>query len=181
MTRFVLALRFDEQMDRDVRNVWQAMAAEGIAVAGGKGHRPHVSIAAYDVDDVQHACDTLDGVIRRIERFPIRLHSLGIFPERRVVFLAPHMTAALYDLHRKVLQAFVNAGYPPVVYEHLEADKWTPHCTLVADVLPYDTLRAVDRCLQTWQPITGWVEAVGLLVPPATDDVYESRLAVPEK
>ncbi|MGH2548670.1 MAG: 2'-5' RNA ligase family protein, partial [Thermomicrobiales bacterium] len=179
LTRFMLALRFDERMDRAVRDLWDATAAEGIAVVGVNGHRPHISIASYDVDDLQYACDTLELIVQRIEQFPMRLHSLGVFPERSVAFLSPHFTESLFSLHRKLLQGFADAGFPPVAYKHLEIDKWTPHCTVVTDASPNEVTRALDVLVRTWEPISGWVEAIGLLVPPAIHDMFESRFIVP--
>jgi 2'-5' RNA ligase len=171
-----LTLRFDAATELAVRDLWARIAAAGFTVAGLHGHRPHITLAAYDVDDVETARSILDDALREERSFPIRLHALGVFPEPRVVFLAPYVTDALFSLHAKILDRFAAHGHT-LVYDHLEHNDWIPHCTLCVDLPPQDVAPVVDLCIRTWQPITGTVEAVGLLVSPVTEDVAECALA----
>jgi 2'-5' RNA ligase len=175
MVRVVLTLRFDAATELAVRDIWARIAGAGFSVAGIHGHRPHISIAAYDVESAETARSILHETLRDEFSFPIRLHALGVFPERRVVFLAPYVTDALISLHARVLDRFAAHGHN-LVYDHLEHNGWIPHCTLCVDVPPEHVAPVVDLCARSWQPITGTVEAVGLLIPPATEDFAEIAL-----
>jgi 2'-5' RNA ligase len=104
---------------------------------------------------------------------PIRLHNIGIFPERRVLFLQPRMTRALMALHRAIIDEVAPALRQPPTSPNFAIDCWTPHCTL-ADAVPDGLLgSAVDLLQQHWRSMEGSVVGIGVLVPPAIVDCLQ--------
>ncbi len=181
MPTIFFTLRFEATMEQAVRQLWEVIAREGIEVQGLAGHRPHITVAAYDVKNVEHHLTLLDRTVNGFDTFPLTLDSLGIFPEHGVVFLAPRMTDALYSLHRRLVHDLSGPGLPRIKYEPLVPGNWMPHCTLVSDRTPSEAARVVEICSRLWNPIAGMVEAIGALVPPDVDDLHEARLRLVEE
>jgi hypothetical protein len=98
------------------------------------------------------------------------MESLGIFPEPGVVFLAPRMSYALFSIHRAVIHALDERGKPPIADERLLPDLWMPHCTLTGGLTPSQLVTAIEVCQQSWTPIRGQVEGIGMRIFPAPID-----------
>ena len=172
MPRICFNLVFDHSTEQAVRDMWQRIADADVPVRGLTGYRPHVTLAAYDVTSVRAYESDLVPVTEAMEPFPIRLESLGIFPEAGAIFLAPRMSRTLFSLHRAILGAVDSPGRPPVVDECLLPDRWTPHCTLAGHLTRTQLLTAVDVCQRHWMPILGKAVGVGMRVYPAVDAHY---------
>ena len=78
-------LRFDARTERSVIDLWIAMAEEGIELVGLSGHRPHITVSAYETDDVESYIPQL-AWIAETARFPLRFEAIGVFPHNGVVF-----------------------------------------------------------------------------------------------
>lgn len=178
MNTIFFTLRFDPETEAAVRSLWKAIAQEGINVPGLSGHRPHITVAAYDISDISFSQGILKTLSRKFDPFPIRLDYLGLFPERNVVFLAPRVSRTLYSLHHQLIQSFSESGLPPVKYEVLQDDCWAPHCTLVAGLSRDDALKVIRICQDIWNPLSGTVEAIGGLIHPDSVDAFEVLLGL---
>ena len=170
-------LRFDAKTERSVIDLWIALAEEGIELVGLTGHRPHVTVSAYETDEVESYFPLLDEFARTTAKFPVTFGALGVFPANGVVYLAPVVTDALCAVHRSLLAHFDGPGQPPVRHEALLPDRWMPHCTLADGADPGTVAQIVTFCARKWQPIEGWVEGIGVRVPPDTMDVYDVSFA----
>lgn len=166
-----LTLCFDSALEQEVRGVQDSLRGlPGVAV---QEHRPHVTLAAFDVADAR-LDERLSAFLRRREGFPIRLRHIGVFPEASVVFLAPRPLAPLVELHRSLLDEFSAPGDPPVAFENLLVESWMPHCT-IATVETGRLGEVVQALQEKWAPLEGAAEGIGVLVPPAIED----RLQLP--
>jgi 2'-5' RNA ligase len=172
----VFTLRFDQELARAVRAMWTALVTEGTDKAGPPSHRPHVTLAAYEAENVAPLCAALANFTRNIEPFSIRLSALGLFPETGTVFLAPHMNQVLLSTHTELLRYLFPICGETLHPEHLLSDTWMPHCTLASELAPDVVLHAVSACQKHWRPLSGLVEAIGLLVLPGKEDHFEARL-----
>jgi hypothetical protein len=170
-------LRFDAETERAVINLWLALAEEGIELVGLSGHRPHITVTAYETEEVESYFPLLEKFGRHTARFPVRFGSLGIFPANGVVFLAPVMTDELRAVHRSLPAKLGSSDRTSVLHHELLPDRWTPHCTLVAGADPGTVAQIITYCTRRWQPIEGWVEGFGILTPPDTTDMYDVSFA----
>lgn len=173
-TTIFLTLYFDPATEQAIHRLWHVLADAGISVPGIHGHRPHITLAAYDTTDWTTYQQLLGKFTQSQQAFPIRLHALGIFPETGVVFLAPRVTAPLITLHSALLTACAALGSAPLKYaHHLGESVWMPHCTLARGQTPTQVLSIVETCAQHWQAIDGMIEGIGILIPPAVVDVAQ--------
>jgi len=164
-------LRFEAATEQAVRGLWRRIASADIDVAGLTGHRPHITLAGYEIDRAERYRSTLTDFALGIAPFSIELGHLGVFPDAGVVFLAPTVNQRLLAMHRALVERF--AGLPPMKHDHLLPDRWVPHCTLVIGADPATSVRVVALCQDAWKPITGTVEGIGALVPPEVVDRYD--------
>jgi hypothetical protein len=174
----VFTLFFDGATEQAVMQLWQRIADAGIEVAGINGHRPHIGLAAYHSDDLEHHRESLQRFAAVHPPLPLRFHHLGIFPEAGVVFLAPRVTHTLLALHSAFLKHFEGPRQAALTYpDHMAENTWTPHCTLVVRIPPADIPRTVSICQQEWVAIEGTAEGIGMLVLPAQKrvDLYQYR------
>jgi hypothetical protein len=181
-TTLFITLRFDAKTERAIATSLRRLAAEGIAVSYGSElpesrHRPHLTVAAFDTLDLGPYQSVLKSVAEQLRPISIRFHSLGIFVEKNVLYLAPRITLELLRLHQTFHTAFSGAQWPMLKYEWLGVGMWTPHCTLVPAGSVNDLLKGVELCADVWEPLEGRIEGVGILVPPATEDCVEYRFA----
>jgi 2'-5' RNA ligase len=176
MPTVVLTLRFDAETDQAVRHLCDALSERGIREADQPRHRPHITLAAYEVDKVEQVCAVLPDLARTISAFSLRLQALGVFPDAGTVFLAPRLTVARFAVHARLLDFFGPICGAPLFPEHSLPDAWMPHCTLANWLAGHDVARTVQICLERWQPIDGRAEAIGVLVLPAKEDCCEALL-----
>lgn len=167
MPIIVFSAYFDHELEHDVYRLLKRIAERGLQVPSFEGNRPHISLAAYEVDDIASYQTKLNDFAQTRHPFAIRLHYLGFFLAESVVFAAPRITHALFTLHREVLLAFAGPGQPPLKFENnLGYDNWTPHCTLVAGVTPEKLAAVVEVCQQDWHPLCGTVEGINIVILP---------------
>lgn len=170
-------LRFDASTERSVIDLWIALAEEGVELVGLSGYRPHITVSAYETDDVESYVPLLAEFARTVARFPLHFDAIGVFPANGVVFLAPAVTDSLRAAHRSLLAHLSGPGRPAVLHEPLLPNRWIPHCTLAAGAAPGTVAQIVAFLTRSWQPIEGWVEGIGIRVPPATIDLYDESFA----
>jgi 2'-5' RNA ligase len=121
--RFAVELLFDPEAEAAVLDVWREVAGVGSSVLFDLAARPHVTLAVHEEPDGPQ----LDRTVRRFRApaTPFRLASAGTFPgDEGVAFLAPVVTDALLELHRRWHAA------SPGSHEHYRPGVWVPHCTV---------------------------------------------------
>src|SRR3954454_23072197 len=95
-----LTLLFEAEAEAEVRAIQRRVASlEGIEP---EAYRPHITLTGHRLavaDLVARATAAVEG----LDRFPVRLHHLALFPENRVLFLAPRITAPLLRLRETLL------------------------------------------------------------------------------
>lgn len=164
MTITVLTLAFEEQVEREIRQLWEVLTANGVRQAGPARHPPHITLAAYDVENPYSARTVLRDVMTTWRAFRLQLDVLGIFPTTGTVFLAPRMTETLFGLHRYVIEHAVPHWGPGLYPQHLLPDVWAPHCTLVTRLEQADVPRAVELAMTHWREFEGLVDGIGVVV-----------------
>jgi hypothetical protein len=170
-------LRFDAATERSIVDLWIALAEEGIELVGLSGHRPHITVSAYETNGVESYFPLLEEFGQKTTTFPLTFGAVGIFPANGVVFLAPIVTDALRTTHRSLLVQLGGPGRPPLRHAALLPERWIPHCTLAAGADPGTVAQIVTYYARRWQTIEGWVEGIGIRVPPDTTDVYDVSFA----
>lgn len=166
-------LRFDPATEQLVRGLWRRIASIGVDVGGLTGHRPHITLAGYEVDRAEVYRSTLADFALGVAPFSIEFGHLGVFPASGVVFLAPTVNQRLLAVHRALVERFAGLALAPMAHDHLLPDHWIPHCTLVIGADPATSARVVALCRDVWRPITGTVEGIGALVPREVVDRYD--------
>jgi len=174
-----LTLRFDPATEQAVRGLWRRIASIGIDVAGLTGHRPHITLAGYEIDRAESYRSRLADFALGVAPFSIEFGHLGVFPAAGVVFLAPIVNQRLLAVHQALVEQFAGPALAPMAHDQLLPDRWVPHCTLVSGANPATSARVVALCQDAWEPITGTVEGIGSLVPPEVVDRYDCPLKPP--
>jgi 2'-5' RNA ligase len=127
-------------------------------------YRPHVTLTGHRMEP-QRLGTVMADVAGGIPPFPLRLHHVGVFPENRVVFLAPRVTGRLLRLRAALL-----ARLGPPANPFFAPDQWSPHCTIAAS-LPAERIgAAVDVVLNDWTAVETTAVALGLVIEPDTRD-----------
>jgi 2'-5' RNA ligase len=179
MSKSFFTLIFDDDLEQHVRRFGQVLAKAGIDGPPEERHRPHVTLAGFDLADAACCAGPLQQLCSRRKPMPIRLHHIGVFPERGVLFLQPRMTRGLMALHRAIIEEVAPALGKSPTSANFAIDYWTPHCTL-AEAVPDGLLgKAVDLLQQHWRSVEGNAIGIGVLVPPATVDCLQFTLGGP--
>lgn len=108
---------------------------------------------------------------------PLRLESLGVFPESGVVFLAPRPTSALLALHRRIVHGLADLDAAGSLDALLVPGQWTPHCTLAGHLDPAGLGAAVAACAYHWRPVQGQGVAIGIRVHPSPGNYTRADFA----
>lgn len=173
MPRICFTLAFDTATEQAVQTLWSYLEHTGLPKPDPVNYRPHITLAVYDVENSNEYATILAPVAAALAPFPIRLESLGIFPERGVLFLAPRMSHTLFSLHRATFQAFESmdeAKKPSPVSAWLGPDLWAPHTTLAVQLTPAQLLQGLETCLLHWAPLHGQATGIGMRVLPEPTD-----------
>jgi len=179
---FVLTLQFDEHTELAVQRLWTSLTPPSAGRTGRPAkpperYRPHVTLAAYAAQSADALHGPLQGFCAARKPFPIRFHAVGIFPETKVVYLSPTMTAALESLHLGVLDLFTGNGWPPLKFaHHLAKDGWMPHCTLLRAATREKVGWAVETLARGWRDLEGEATTIGIHELGTTTDVFRCRL-----
>lgn len=113
---------------------------------------PHMSLAIYDDLDLERIPADLCLFAAGLSAFDLRIGSIGLFPAELpgVVFLAPVVSHALLDLHRRYHDLLTR--YQPTCWHYYRPGNWVPHITIAMDI-PARTLPDVIRtCIDQWTP-----------------------------
>lgn len=173
MPRICFTLAFDAATQQAVQELWGRLAHAGIPQPDQSRYRPHVTLAVYDVENIDEYETILAPVASALAPFPIRLESLGIFPERGVIFLAPRMSHTLFFLHRATFQALESMDEMKrlsPVSDWLRPDQWVPHTTLAVQLTPPQILKGLETCLLHWTPLQGRAIGIGMRIVPEPAD-----------
>lgn len=138
-------------------------------------YRPHITLAAYEVDSPTTYVKVLKELANQTEQFPIQLDVLGVFPENGVVFYAPRMSSALLDLHRKTIQV-THAISESNLSPFLQPNQWTPHVTIAARLSRDEVMTVVGACFDYWEPVRGHVHGLTVRVIPNEADYFFQAL-----
>ncbi|MCB0034372.1 MAG: 2'-5' RNA ligase family protein [Anaerolineales bacterium] len=180
MHELFLSLYFDEATEQAVRAVWGKIAAAGVQVDGIEGHRPHITLAAYETERPDAYAPWVEAFAHTQVRLPLRLQSPSIFFETNTVYLAPRLSGAWFEMHTRLLTYLREQGADPQRFaHHIDIGTWTPHCTLVSRVEPQDVLTVVKIAQQAWRIRDGFAEGIGVVVLPETLDRSKHRFASP--
>ncbi|WP_267625404.1 2'-5' RNA ligase family protein [Gordonia sputi] len=153
---------FDEDSERRLRALWDALAASNLPNAGrnpSPTNRPHVTAAATHridaaADHAIHQCaETLP--------IPVTLGAPLVFgrDDRLVVALLVVPTARLLAAHVRVVEALYGHAFTaddePGVFSHSLPGSWTPHVTMArrvhSDALG-DVMAALDLPSHSGRP-----------------------------
>lgn len=171
---FAIELYFDEESDKRVRQLWQALAEGGITSRMVDIEaRPHISLAVLEKGRPSTIEQGIADFARHIEPFSLQLSSVGSFPTAEgVVFLAPVVTGSLLAVHDQFHDWLLKAGL--VSLDYYLPGNWVPHCT-VAINLDQAQIGPTAAFCQQFAGVYGRVhiESVGLvsfppIVPLAT-------------
>ena len=172
---YSVSLWFDENAERQVRNVWQSLADAGVETTFANGlMRPHVTLAHELELDLEPFVAVLRERLETQPAFDLTLTSLGLF-DSGILYLAARMTGTLWTLHRDVAQLVAKQGSGSSLY--YRPDFWTPHCTLAVNLTPEATLEAVRVC-QKVTPISALVTRVGIIENSSGRELLTLPLAV---
>jgi 2'-5' RNA ligase len=130
----------------------------------------HVTLAGYELA----SSDAMDQCLRAFcQRCPpprLDIRSLGCFPSSGTIFAAPHTSAALLDLHARLIQAMKQE----VLFAyHLAPGRWCPHVTLGTGLSVAELGRALVAAANDWDVCSGTATAIGVLAYPAEQDRAE--------
>jgi hypothetical protein len=142
-----IELYFDNEADRRIRALWEALETDDVPSLRNlthRQHRPHLSMVVADVLDPTAVAGALDGLPPAP---PIRLsfQYAGQFVGR-VLWLGPSPTVELLAHQGAVWGRLTGAGIP--LWDQYAPGAWVPHATLSMRVpAPLLTI-AVRRCLE---------------------------------
>lgn len=180
MTILSCNLFFDPPTERAVLGLWQQLADAGLPAKSATGYPPHITVTAYATAEtaatVAAFASRLAAFATSQQSIPLRLESLGVFPEAGVVFLAPRVSRALLDLHRAVIDTLAAPNTPALLDDLLLPDRWTPHVTLAGHLDAEQIPRIVGACVRDWRPIQGEAVGLGVRVHPDVTDTHRIPL-----
>jgi hypothetical protein len=88
--------------------------------------------------------------------------------ERKAAYFTLRFDA---ETERSVIDLWIDLAEEGIELVGLSGHR--PHITASA----YETEDVVTFCARRWQPIQGWIEGIGILVPPDTTDLYDVSFA----
>jgi len=168
---------FDPPTQMAVEALWSHIASTGLAHL--TGHRPHVTLAAYESSDVATYQTLLRAFVQNRDPLPIKFLHLGVSPEQRSLYLAPKVSHELLHLHEDLLTYLHSPDRPPVKFDNLRPSQWLPHCTLLAGVQLVQLPMLLGICLEHFTPFSGIVEGISMveILPDSVKDICDCRFA----
>jgi 2'-5' RNA ligase len=120
----------------------------------------------------------LADVAAALRPFPIEFPAVGGFPTSEgVVFLAPVPSLDLLAVQRRVHDRVAARGAQP--YLHCLPEHWLPHCTIAKQLRRRQAVSAFRHGLTALQPLSGRVEAIGVVEFTPLQELYEFTLGTP--
>ena len=168
--KIFLTLRLDDALETAVRALWIRLAAAGLNAPGTDSLRPHITLAGYDQVIPAAFIPHMQSFTQRRAAPKITLHHLGIFPAKRVLFLAARVSRPLMRLHGELLHKLQAAGFPPLNNPQFSPDNWVPHCSLLIETSPQGLQQGVRLSALDWQPLAGRALGIGLVIFPEKED-----------
>jgi 2'-5' RNA ligase len=163
-----IELYFDQDADRRLRRLWDAMEAVDVPslrdLTHGR-HRPHVSLAAAPELDPARVIEALRG-LSVAAPLELSLDFVGLF-RGRVLWLGPVPTAPLIAHQAEVLARLDAAEV--TVFDEYRPGAWVPHCTVSMRVPHVKIPDALRLCLDTL-PINATI--VGAAIADHSRDIY---------
>lgn len=165
-------LYFDPKTEAAITAVWRELAESGVAPhMYTSGNRPHITLSIYR-DLPRDACHRLLSDLAAAQQpLPVTFSHLGVFTHPDpVVFLAPTISPALFDLHARVDGLLDVIGDLPAPY-YLPGN-WVPHCTLAVEMPAKNIPAAVAIAQKLPLPLTGILTDICLLEFPPLRHVF---------
>jgi len=172
---FAVELYLDDDADKRVRSIWEALDAGGVQSLGSvprSAYRPHVSLAVFDSGDGEVLDVVLREALQKSLGLVMSLPSLGFFlAEEPVAFLGVVPSVALLAAHRVVVDALAGVviGYWP----YYEPDALMPHCTLATAVR--EPAKVTQIVAGFGLPIVATITSAGLVEVPGGKSRLEVR------
>jgi 2'-5' RNA ligase len=160
---FSVECYFDPVTESAIRNVWGGLQAAGVnSRMKDVGSRPHIALTVGEGEMSELRIARLEAFATARPRFRIRFGSVGLFPnEAGVMFLAPMASVELDQLH---IDWCVEAKrLELVVWEHYQAKKWTPHCTLAIGLRSERIAEAFHICKAFDFAVSAEICEIGLI------------------
>lgn len=153
---YAVNLLFDGSLADAVAEHWKRLADAGLSRSmPDLGYPPHVTLAVYDLPQVDVATAALDRVFENVSQIAVRLTHVTTFGAGSgVLYAAIDPSAELMRLH-----ATTAAAIGEVCRPHYRSGSWTPHCTLAMGVNDADLGCAKGILESDWRPLTGVFEA----------------------
>jgi 2'-5' RNA ligase len=154
---------FDPVTELAVRNVWSGLQAAGVnSRTIDVGSLPHIAltVAEGEMSELGIACFEAFATSRR--RIRISFGSVGLFPNQAgVMFLAPIATVELDQLH--INWCVETKRLELAVWEHYQAKKWAPHCTLAIGLSSEQIPEAFHICKAFEFTVSAEICEIGLV------------------
>lgn len=151
----------DEQSDRSVRKIWQALREKGFSAYAfqKKNMFPHVTLASFENCDLPSLMVKMEKLVSSHLPLSLNASAIGSFLGTNIITLNPIKTAELSQFHAEIHQKLAgyvdeNSLYAPV--------NWVPHLTLANRVDENTFLSAYDYCLKEVAPLSG--QLIGLRI-----------------
>lgn len=143
---YAIELEFDDALAARVRAGWEDLATAGLGrFMLDVGAEPHISLTGFDELDAAALAPHLARLAHSTQRFPVRLSAVGAFPgDANVVFLAPVVSPALLELHRRCHTMLGGLGLAG--FELYRPGRWMPHCTMAMEIPTEKVALALERC-----------------------------------
>ena len=161
---YAIEMYFDKATEEKIMDIARKVADAGISTKYLEWKtRPHITLGVFN-DVHENRCTKL------LERFaakhkPVKahLHSVAAWSDTKVVYLNPHMTRWLYELHDEVyelMKEFDTRGW-----EQYMPENWDAHCTvaLTSEDGEEAFYKANDLILREFTKIDGMYTSVGLV------------------
>ena len=156
-------LFFDDEGDRVVRDIWQALATANISTSMmDLKIAPHISLGMMKhTQDVKAVVNLLENYSKQVSPIPLNMPYYGVFTSPgHVVYLGLTVTDQLYQLHRGFCQAFKDSLDWTSLYV---PDRWVPHCTLAQGLTSQEIPQALEVIQQFALPINLKVNRIALV------------------
>jgi 2'-5' RNA ligase len=168
----VVCAAFDAAVDDAVYALRDVVRDAGVPLPPRPPHRPHFSLSAARVprDELDAVVAVSAEVAARHDPVPIVLTEVGRFGRAGALWLGPAPNRGLPALHRDVFRS-MKREWPPAFGERSAPNLWVPHLTLATRVAK-PLLREVQQRLQAgYQPISGAVDALAVILVGGRGDV----------
>lgn len=157
---YAVVLYFDNETDNIIRQ-YMSLAAD---VSGNRymmdNHiPPHITVAAFSVDDVVPVLSEMLGLEGKIAQGGIVLESVGSFSPN-VIYLQPSLDSYLMMAAIEVRQALSRIVALDPLYT---PPRWFPHVSLAVKLTQAEHNEALAAVRERFEPISGGVVRLGIM------------------